>query len=155
MSKILFFFSLILALTLMTACSSTRVNKNDTGVQVDIPLVVRPDVSIGDKQVTGSSTVHSLFWLFSWGDSKKADYDRSVEMEGLDDVKIFSIFLPEFMMVRCSKQSALYDATVSSDSDMLLSPRYTINSLNLWVYRKVNCNVKGFPAKVNRLTPVN
>ena len=155
MNKIFSLLVLAFVLTLMTACSSTRVNKDDTGVAVSIPLSVRPDVSIGDKPVYGNATVHSLFWLFSWGDSRKADYDNFMEIEGLNDVKLFSFFLPEFTMVRCSKQAALYDATANSDYDMLLSPRYTINSLNLWIYRKVNCNVKGFPARVNRLTPAN
>ena len=148
---ILSLFVLAFVLSFLTACGTTRVNKDDTSVFVEMPLKVLPDVSIGEKQVYGSSSVHSLLWIFTWGDGHMADFNGKLDLAN----RIENSLNIQDWIIHHAKQCALYEATEPMGSDMLRSPKYTIDYKNFLIYKKASCTVTGFPATVNRLTPAN
>lgn len=125
---------------LTTGCSSTHESRGGYPVELKYDLTLKPDFKAESNKVTGSSKLHNLFGVFTWGADAFAEgvnYNYSGES--------FSLF----NLYGKAKSAAAYDACAKSDADGLIAPNYKLHEKDYIVYRTVECEVNGFPGHVN------
>jgi hypothetical protein len=128
-----------------SGCTSVKANKVGEQISVTMPVVVKPIIETQDTLISGSATIHSLFGIFTWGPSTQAvgiDYalDETVKGGELGNLLSF-VGISEIV----ARNAAAYNATVTADADIILAPRYIITVTDLFIYKKISCEVKGYP----------
>lgn len=130
------------------ACTSIEASKVGNQVQVQMPVFVKPTVEAKNTLINGDATVHSIFGIFTWGPSSQAvgvDYGFATSITGgaLGDLLSFTS-----KSEAVARNAAAYDATTSSGADIILAPQYVLTTKDYFVYKSINCKVKGFPGYV-------
>lgn len=130
-------FAAVLALTL---CSCRSVFTSDGASMVPQVKACHPGYAAvlehKTVRVSGTAQVNVLFGLFAWGADGFADNSK---------LSFFS-FLPS--AENFAKSAAVYDACQKNKVDTLVGTRYTVDSMDYFVFKTVKCDVAGFPAKM-------
>lgn len=131
-----------------TGCSSIEASKVGDQVQVNMPVFVTPTVETKDTVINGSATVHSILGIFSWGPNSQVvgvNYGINADVTGgvLGDLLSFT---SKSEMV--ARNAAAYEATTSAKADIILAPQYVLTTKDYFVYKSINCKVKGFPGYI-------
>lgn len=120
-----------------TGCTSFETNRVGDQVEVKIPLTVEPVVEASNQMVEGNATVNCLFGIFTWGVSSQAvGIDYTGTSAGA------SMFTSP---ADIAKNGAAFDACTGAKADLLLAARYNLTETNYFVFKKVECTVKGYP----------
>lgn len=131
-----------------TGCTSIEASKVGDQVQVNMPVFVKPTVETKDTVINGSATVHSIFGIFSWGPNSQAvgvDYGiNSIATGGVFDNLLTYTSKSEMV----ARNAAAYEATTSAKADIILAPQYVLTTKDYFVYKSINCKVKGFPGYI-------
>lgn len=135
-SKVFALLSVAAVTSIATGCSSMSNSNSATMGKVNAKTVdYKPIYSFEKQKVSGSSKLNVLFGFISWGDS---DY---AENGAMDSLTLFSA-------TGRLKAAAVYKACQKKNADTLLGSTYEIETTDYFVFKKVNCKVKGFPAKI-------
>lgn len=122
--------------SLVSSCTSTEVSKIGSPLPVEINTVlVQPTVETKNELITGSASVHSILGIISWGPSGQA---IGVDF-GFGPLAFTS---PSDNFAR---NAAAYDATTTAKADIILAPQYILTKKDYVVYKKIHCEVKGYP----------
>jgi hypothetical protein len=116
-----------------TACSSTNVSQYSAPLDVKVETAKAPVVEVGGE-IKGTATIQRVLF-FTWGVSKFADGVNY----GAPNVGFSLLGTNE-----AGKAAAAYNATVTSNADVIVVPRYTVETDDYFVYAKSVYNVKGF-----------
>ncbi|MBS5532672.1 hypothetical protein KH017_17940 [bacterium] len=131
-----------------TGCTNIEASKVGDQVQVQMPVLVKPTVETKDTVINGSATVHSILGIFSWGPNAQAvgvDYGvNSIATGGVFDNLLTYTSKSEIV----ARNAAAYEATTSAKADIILAPQYVLTTKDYFVYKSINCKVKGFPGYV-------
>jgi len=120
-----------------TGCTSFETNRVGDQVNVKMPLNVEPIVEAGNQMVEGNATVNCLFGIFTWGVSSQA-----VGIDYIGTSSGTSIFTSP---ADVAKNGAAFDACTGAKADLLLAARYNLTETNYFVFKKIECQVKGYP----------
>ena len=142
-------FILGAAAVLFSVVGCRSINTSDGAEGQMLPGTVstgyQENYSHKEQRVSGVGNVYVLFWLFAWGSEGFADNS---------DLSTFSFFPSP---ANYARSSAVYDACRKNEADTLLGTRYKLTTTDYFVFKKVQCEVSGFPAKltsVTKLVPV-
>lgn len=121
--------------TVGTGCTSFETNRAGDQVKVHMDVQAEPEIEAGNKMIEGSATVNCLFGIFTWGTDHQAvgiDYGGSASgfFTGASDV---------------AKNGAAYSACTGANADLLLAARYNLTVKDYFVFKTVECQVKGYP----------
>jgi len=122
-----------------TGCTSFETNRVGEQVEVKMPLNVEPVVELGNQTVEGNATVNCLFGIFIWGVSSQAVGVDYYANGGYAGVGMFT------SAANVAKNGAAYNACTGANADLLLAARYNLTETNYFVFKKVECQVKGYP----------
>lgn len=124
-----------LSLLLITGCAS--VNKSHiyspVGVSISSDMTADVDVDLS-KKLTGSASATFLLGVIKVeGDSKYADGYGGFGQIGL------------------VKSAAAFNAISNGNGDVLVSPQYTVNTENYFLYKTIKVEVSGFEGKIKAI----
>lgn len=124
------------ALTVICGCTSTHVSQWSSPLDVKLEVNLTPNIETGEE-ITGSATITRILFISS-GATTFAD---GVEYAGADTGNLgFSLFGDA---IAEGKAAAAYDACVKANADVIIAPRYTVETKSYVVYAKTTINVKG------------
>ena len=156
MKKSMFALSIVAGAVAMlaTGCSTVEVNKVGRQVNPQIPVLIKPQIETKNQVITGSATVHSILGIFTWGPNAQAvgvNYgtDSGVTGGALGDLLSFTA-KSEIV----ARNAAAYEATTKAKADIILAPQYVLTTEDYFVYKSINCKVKGFPGFVKGVSVV-
>ena len=150
MKRILQVFAVAcLAAVLAAGCTNMETNRVGEQVSIHMPVYIQPDVEVQNERVSGSATVHCVLGLFCWGPDSWAvglNYGTSSFQLGNDLVTLPNELLPVVSASETlARNAAAYDAASKSSADILLAPQYVLTTDWYFFYKRVKCEVKGFP----------
>ncbi len=126
-----------------TGCKSVNTNDGASAIATQAePVKYEPVLELKNQKVSGEAEVHVLFGIFTWGQSTFADDTM------LGD---FSLFAP----VAKAKSAAVYKTCKANQADTLLATKYEINTTDYFVYKKIDCQVAGYPATIKGVKKVD
>lgn len=125
-------------------CTSFETNRGGREVEVKMPLNVEPIVEAGNQMVEGNATVNCLFGIFTWGVSSQA-----VGVDYFNHCSSASVFTSA---ADVAKNGAAYNACTGANADLLLAARYNVTETNYFVFKKVECQVKGYPGTLKGIS---
>lgn len=143
-----------------TACTSFEANKTGDGVQIQMPLRVEPDVQVENRLAYGSATVHSiLFGLIRIGDGSQAvgvdcGSASTFFMTGRRNIWFDLFQFDTFSGQIAARQAAAYDAAKKAKADIILAPRYELETVNLLIYKRFDCKMKGYPGRIRGIRSI-
>jgi len=138
---------LVSAALVALACGCTSVNTYrdgevypQEGLQDCSQNPYRIDYELGSQRVKGIGRSECWFWFFSSGDGRHMNYPGVCFDSG----------------VSTAKESATFDAAENAKADAIMGAmyRYTKTSKWLGIYKSVDCEVIGFPAKVSGIKKI-
>ena len=139
-------FALCAVAILAAGCSSFETNRDSKSLDIHMPLTVIPNVEAGNTKVEGSAKVSCLFGIFTWGCEKQSvgvTYGTPME----------DSFLTFFVGANdVARNGAAYDACSKANADILLTPQYDLTIKDYFVFKTVDCQVKGFPGTIKNVT---
>ncbi len=121
----------------MSGCSTVHESQWSAPLLVQLTTPVTPVVEAGDE-ITGTAVITRILF-FKTGCDKFADGVTYAGNEGANaGLNIFGNTMAE------GKAAAAYAACKANGADVIIAPRYTIESKNYIVYEKITFNVKGY-----------
>jgi len=54
-----------------------------------------------------------------------------------------------------ARNAAAYKATTSANADIILAPQYVVTTEDYFVYKSINCKVKGYPGYIKGVKVVD
>ena len=127
----------IASLAVMTGCASTHVSQWSSPLDVKLEVNLTPMVEVGDE-ITGTATITRILFV-STGATQFAD---GVEYAGSESGALgFSLFGNAMAE---GKSAAAFDACNKAGADVIIAPRYTVETKDYIVYAKTTFTVKGF-----------
>ena len=150
-------FVLLLAVCAVIVFSGcVQVNSSDAGSMNIHPETVaptddyRPLYSIDSTQkVSAESNVKCLFWIFTWG-SDNAYADNA----SISRYPILGILFPFLNAKETAAKAAFYKACKQANCDAVVAARYEVTFEDYIIYKKMNVEVKGFPARLTGVETV-
>jgi len=140
---------LIITTAALLGCSATHINQPSTPVRYDAHADLHADIEMGEK-IEGKATAHQILWFINWGANKFADgvnFDADSN-KGLNNT-FNSTYFDSFYFV---KSAAAYDAVSGSNADVIVAPRYEIELLDYFVYKKTTAKVTGYKGTIKKLS---
>lgn len=156
MKKNLFAFCVLTGLALMgSACSHIEASKVGPQVNVKMPVLIAPQVEAKNELISGSATVHSILGIISWGPNTQAvgvNYGVGAATGGgpLGDLLSFTT-----KSENVARNAAAYEATNKAKADLILAPQYVMTTKDYFVYKQINCKVKGYPGFIKDLKVID
>lgn len=130
-----------------TGCTNIETNKVGDQVSVHMPVFVKPTIETKDTVISGSATVHSILGIFTWGPNAQAvGINYGVAAAGGGAVGDLLSFTKTSENV--ARNAAAYNATTSANADIILAPQYVVTIEDYFVYKSINCKVKGYPGYI-------
>ncbi|MCF6175787.1 MAG: hypothetical protein L3J71_08475 [Victivallaceae bacterium] len=120
--------------SVMTGCISKHVSKSSQPLIVRTQVDLVPQVTVG-KEVIGEATINTLFGIFCWGAS---DFAEGVNYGAISPGLLSGDSLGAV------KAAAAYDACSAYKADFIVTPRYTVNVSDYFVYSTAKATVKGY-----------
>ena len=157
MKKTLFMLSLVTGAVILlgSGCTSIEASKVGDQVSVHMPVLVKPTIETKDTLINGSATVHSIFGIFTWGPNAQAvgvDYGTTTAVTGGALGDLLSFTSKSEIVAR---NAAAYNATTSANADIILAPQYVVTTEDYFVYKSINCKVKGYPGYIKGVKVVD
>ena len=150
MKKVFVLISAISMAVVLSACTTT--NSSDGGSMNIYPRTVgpvdsyRPIYSVNEKvRVSGEANVNVLFGIFTWGDGSQFADNASIFKADSFFGRLLAIF-PNSKNI--ASKAAFYRACKSGKCDTVVAARYEVNTVDYFVFQKMNIKISGFPAKV-------
>lgn len=131
---------------LATGCSSFETSRQSESIEMHMPLTVIPNVEAKDTKVEGSAKVNCLFGIFTWGCEKQAIGVTYWEHEKTAPLKLF--VGPD----EVARNGAAYEACAKANADILLASQYDLTVKDYFIFKTVECQVKGFPGTIKNVT---
>lgn len=139
-----------IALALSTGC--TIVNKNDGGSSLKNPVVASETYvakyDVSDKQVQVEDNVNVLFGFIAWGSKANHVADNYAGA----NQSAFS-FLPS--ATELAKNKAYAYACEENNADAIVGAHYKLTTLDLFVFKQIKTELKGYPANLKGLEKKN
>ena len=139
MKKTLMFVAVCAIAAFMTGCMSTHTNDAAATAKACVGKKFEADIVAGKTAVKGQATIHNVLGLITWGVDSYAD---EAFVSGAPAIQL----APNPLTI--AKQGATYNACTAAKADMLLAAKYNIKISDFFVYKKIECNVSGFPGVV-------
>ncbi len=146
---------LVTAVGFIAFCSGcVQINSSDAGSmnlhpQTEGPVDgYRPIYEVGKERISAQSDVKCLFWFFVWG-SDNAYADNAYATKN----PLGKLF-PFLNAKQTAAQAAFYKACKNSNSDAIVAARYEITFEDYLFYKKMNVEIKGFPARITGVEEV-
>lgn len=148
MKKMLLLMAVVIAAMAMTSCVS--VHSNDAGDLIIHPKTTgpvdtyRPLFKVDDKtQVTASSDVQNLFFIFTWGSDNKFAEDVNA---GTGIGGILAKVFPFMNAKETAMKAAYYKACKDANCDSIVGAKYEVTMKDYFFYKKLKVEIKGYPA---------
>ncbi|MFA6566981.1 MAG: hypothetical protein WCS96_02100 [Victivallales bacterium] len=127
----------VAALTVVCGCASTHVSQWSSPLDVKLEANITPLLEIGDE-IKGTATITRILF-FSSGATEFADgVEYTAAGSGSLGYSLFGNAVAE------GKAAAAYDACNKAGADVIIAPRYTVETKDYVVYAKTIINVKGY-----------
>lgn len=134
--------ALLLCLSvLLSACSATHVSQPDSALISKVEAPLEAEITVGNK-IYGVAKNTRVLGLFNFGPHTFADgvhYGTGFEQRLSD----------EYAEI---KAAAAYQATHKSRADVIVAPRYIIESHNYFLYKTTVARVEGYKGVINRIS---
>jgi len=143
LKKVLIASSLVLAGAL-SGCSSMNVSSNSMPITAPLQTDIKADIEVGEK-ITGKASVTKILFFTIGSDKHFADgvsYGGSGGGSGLP-------FLGD--PVSKAKSAAAYKAVNASGADIIVAPRYTVETEDFVVYGTINVTVEGYKGTIKSI----
>ena len=139
MKKSLMLVAVCAIATCLTGCFATHTSDAAATAKACVSKKFEADIQAGKTAVAGKATVHNVLGLITWGVSNYAD---DAFVSGAPALQLVASPLTVV------KQGATYNACKAAKADMLLAANYNIKISDFFVYKKIECDVTGFPGVV-------
>jgi hypothetical protein len=127
----------VAALTVICGCASTHVSQWSSPLDVKLEANITPLLEIGDE-IKGTATITRILFV-STGATEFADgVEYTAAGAGSLGYSLFGNAVAE------GKAAAAYDACNKAGADVIIAPRYTVETKDYIVYAKTTINVKGY-----------
>ncbi len=152
MKKLVVMLVAVVTFAFFSGC--VQVNSSDAGSmnihpRTDGPVDnYRPIYEIGKERVVAQSDVKCLFWFIVWSSDNAYADNAYVNRNPLG--RIF----PFLNSKQNAAQAAFYKACKMSNSDAIVAARYEITFEDYFFYKKMNVEIKGFPARITGVEPI-
>ena len=156
MKKSLFALSVVAGAVAMlaTGCSTIEASKVGEPVSVNIPVLVKPQIETKNQVISGSATVHSILGIFTWGPNAQAVGVNYGTVSGVTGGALGDLLSFTSNSEIVARNAAAYEATTKAKADIILAPQYVLTTEDYFVYKSINCKVKGFPGFVKGIEVV-
>ena len=141
MKKSLMFVAVCAIAVFMTGCFATHTNDAAATAKACVGKKFEADIVAGKTAVKGQATIHNVLGLITWGVNNYAD-------EAFVTTNNSALPFLAVSPLDVAKQGATYNACTAAKADMLLAAKYNIKISDFFVYKKIECNVSGFPGVV-------
>ncbi len=128
----------IAALVVVSGCKSTHISQWSAPLDVQLKTEVTPIVEVGEE-ITGTATVTRILFISM---ASSTNYADGVEYAGAEGGAGGFNLLGDAM--GDGKAAAAYNACFVNKADVIIAPRYTIESVSYGVYAKTTFTVKGY-----------
>lgn len=139
MKKALLLAAVCAVAAFVSGCIANHTNDAATSAKACVTKKFEADIAAGKTAVSGKATVHNVLGIISWGVN---DYADDAFVSGAPSLQLFASPLT------VAKQGATFNACNDAKADMLLAAKYKIKISDFFVYKKVECDVTGFPGVV-------
>ena len=126
----------IAALTVICGCASTHVSQWSSPLDVKLEANITPLLEIGDE-IKGTAAITRILFVSS-GATEFADGVQYTTDSGSLGYSLFGNAIAE------GNAAAAYDACSKAGADVIIAPRYTVETKDYFVYAKTTINVKGY-----------
>ena len=126
---------------LLSGCSATHISQPNSTFNSKVEAPLRADLTVGNK-IYGVAKSTQVLGLFSFGPNKFADgvnYGTGSEFNLFDDYAEV-------------KAAAAYEATHKAKADVIVAPRYVIESHNYLLFKTVVARVEGYKGMINHIS---
>jgi len=155
MKKLTLLLGCVAAVGIMTGCTSFNTSDGASlmpQVSADHPGY-EAKLSVGDKRIQGEATVNVLFGIFAWGTDGYADNTKLSTASPVALPLPVPVPVPELPTAEdFAKKASVYNVCEAKKVDTLVGSRYTIKTVDYFVFKIINCKVEGFPAKITGVT---
>jgi|GEM_PF-716412 len=138
-------------------CISGCVNFNTSDGASLVPQVAadhpgyEANLNVQNVSVQGEATLNVLFGIFAWGTDGYADCARLSAVTTV--APALPIPIPELPSAEnLVKKASVYNTCKAKKVDQLVGSRYTIKTVDYFVFKIMTCKVEGFPAKITGVT---
>ena len=121
-------------------CATTNISQPSSPITSIVQAPLKADIKVGQK-ITGEAKATQIFGIFNFGPSKFAD---GVDYGTGGQLSLFDSFSPV-------KAAAAYEATTNSSSDVIVAPRYTIETKNYFIFKTTTATVNGFKGTLSKI----
>lgn len=139
MKKALLLAAVCAVAAFVSGCIANHTNDAATSAKASVTKNFEADIVAGKTAVSGKAMVHNVLGIITWGVS---DYADDAFVSGAPSLQLFASPLT------VAKQGATFNACNDAKADMLLAAKYKIKISDFFVYKKVECDVTGFPGVV-------
>ena len=132
---------LLALVLLLSACSATHVSQPGSTLVSKVEAPLHAEISVGNK-IYGVAKNTKVLGVFNFGPHKFADgvnYGTDLEQNLRD----------EYAEI---KAAAAYQATHKAKADVIIAPRYIIESHNYVLYKTTVARVEGYKGIINRIS---
>jgi hypothetical protein len=143
LKKLLIASSLVFAGAL-TGCSSLNVSSNAMPVTAPLETNVKADIEVGEK-ISGKASVTKILFFTIANDKQFAD--GVAYGAGGSSVSA----LPFENPVSKAKSAAAYKAINESGADIIIAPRYTVETEDFLVFGTINVTVEGYKGTIKSI----
>lgn len=135
---------------LTTGCISHNANTSSAPLQVNlVSNELKADVVVGEK-ISGQAKITYFFGIPFGSTNKYADgvfYDGMI----VDKSGWLASVMSLLGSVNEAKASAAYDAISKSNADVIISPRYTMDIQDFWIFKNVEAQVTGYKGTIKSI----
>ena len=152
----MFMLAAVLFVSVLTGCTTYY---RDAGAD----LLYRPSIiqgapyytefEVSKERISATGTASVVCGIFQIAENKQCLTERNPELSMFSFLK--DLFSPTFKAVDNAKNVARYNACEKSKADQLLGMTYDYRIDNYVFYARVECIVRGFPAKVKAVKMID
>jgi hypothetical protein len=134
--KNLIIISAISSLTLF-GCATTNISEPSSPLHSSVEAPLKANIKVGQK-ISGEAKATQIFGLINLGPTKFAD---GVDYGTGGVFHLFDTFTPV-------KAAAAYEATINSNADIIVAPRYVIETKDYFVIKTTTATVTGYKGTI-------
>ena len=121
-------------------CATTHMSEPSSPLFSEVSAPLKADIKVGQK-ITGEAKATQIFGIFNFGPSRFAD---GVNYGTGGQFSLFDSYSPV-------KAAAAYEATISSNSDVIVAPRYIIETKDYFIFKTTTATVNGYKGTINKI----
>lgn len=133
---------LLIAISLfyLWGCSTLTVSQPSSRLVSQVEAPLKSDVKVGEK-ISGTAQATQLFGLFEFGPNKTA---KGINYRSGGLPSLFDSF-------SAIQAAAAYQAVISTNADIIVAPRYTIETKNYLIFKVTTATVTGYKGVLNKV----